>query len=56
MNKTDEKQNTEDDEMLWSLTDEVVWKVLIFDRLGQDIISTVLKVNDLRDHGITLFM
>ncbi|CCJ31315.1 unnamed protein product [Pneumocystis jirovecii] len=56
LNKTDEKQNTEDDEMLWSLTDEVVWKVLIFDRLGQDIISTVLKVNDLRDHGITLFM
>ncbi|KAG5513411.1 hypothetical protein PMAC_001475 [Pneumocystis sp. 'macacae'] len=56
LNMTHEKQKTGDDEMLSSLTDEVVWKVLIFDRIGQDIISTVLKVNDLRDHGITLFM
>ncbi|OLL25073.1 Protein sly1 [Neolecta irregularis DAH-3] len=31
-----------------------VWKVLIFDRMGQDIISSLLRVNDLRENGITI--
>ncbi|KAG4304443.1 hypothetical protein PORY_002153 [Pneumocystis oryctolagi] len=57
LNATDEEQKADNnDDILSSLTDEIVWKILIFDRLGQDIISTVLKVNDLRDHGVTLFM
>lgn len=32
------------------------WKVLIYDKLGQDIISPLLKVGDLREHGVTIHM
>ncbi|KAJ1916041.1 Vesicle trafficking between the ER and Golgi [Mycoemilia scoparia] len=35
---------------------EPIWKVLVFDRSCRDIISTVLKVNDLRENGITVHM
>jgi hypothetical protein len=31
-----------------------IWKVLIYDKAGQEIISPVLKVNDLRDNGVTV--
>lgn len=34
----------------------VVWKVLVFDKLGQDVISSVLRVNDLREAGVTVHM
>ncbi|RIB08620.1 snare binding protein Sly1 [Gigaspora rosea] len=33
-----------------------IWKVLIFDDFGRDIISSVLKVADLRDNGVTVHM
>ncbi|XP_043801429.1 protein sly1 homolog [Apis laboriosa] len=33
-----------------------VWKVLIYDRLGQDIISPLISVKELRELGITLHM
>jgi len=33
---------------------EPVWKVLIYDRVGQDIISPILPVKELREMGITL--
>lgn len=36
--------------------DHAVWKVLVFDKLGQDIISSVLRVNDLRESGVTVHM
>ncbi|KAK9466763.1 Sec1-like protein [Lipomyces arxii] len=36
--------------------DELLWKVLVFDKLGQDIISSVLRVNDLFQNGITIHM
>ncbi|KAL1925670.1 uncharacterized protein VTP21DRAFT_553 [Calcarisporiella thermophila] len=36
--------------------DDPIWKVLIFDQLGQDVISSVLRVNDLRENGITVHM
>ena len=35
---------------------ELVWKVLVFDGLGQDVISSVLRVNDLRAWGITIHL
>jgi hypothetical protein len=35
---------------------EPVWKVLIYDQFGQDVISPLLKVGDLREHGITVHM
>jgi hypothetical protein len=33
-----------------------VWKFLVFDKLGQDIISSVLRVSDLREAGVTVHM
>lgn len=32
------------------------WKVLIFDAFGRDVISSVLRVNDLRENGVTVHM
>jgi len=32
------------------------WKILIYDRLGQDIISPLISVKELREHGVTLHM
>jgi cellobiose phosphorylase len=32
------------------------WKVLIMDKLAQDILATSLRVQDLRDQGVTLHM
>ncbi|BFZ54449.1 Vesicle trafficking between the ER and Golgi [Savitreella phatthalungensis] len=36
--------------------DTPIWKVLVFDKLGRDVISSVLRVNDLRDAGVTVHM
>ncbi|KAL6721368.1 Vesicle trafficking between the ER and Golgi [Lecanora helva] len=33
-----------------------IWKVLVFDDLGRDIISSVLRVNDLRGYGVTIHL
>lgn len=33
---------------------DLVWKVLIYDELGQDIISPLVTVKELRDLGVTL--
>ncbi|KAH7429257.1 hypothetical protein KP509_09G038700 [Ceratopteris richardii] len=35
--------------------DEEVYKVLILDRFCRDILSPLIRVNDLRKHGVTLF-
>jgi hypothetical protein len=35
---------------------EPIWKVLVFDGLGRDVISSVLRVNDLRGWGITIHL
>ncbi|KAJ3258072.1 Vesicle trafficking between the ER and Golgi [Boothiomyces macroporosus] len=35
---------------------EIIWKVLIYDKFGQDIISPSLRLGDLRSSGITLHM
>jgi hypothetical protein len=34
----------------------IVWKVLIYDKSTQDIISPVLRLGELRKQGITLHM
>ncbi|KAF0992357.1 hypothetical protein HZS_3663, partial [Henneguya salminicola] len=34
----------------------VVWKVLIYDRNGQDIISPLFTVSELREYGVTLHL
>ncbi|PVU94944.1 hypothetical protein BB561_002148 [Smittium simulii] len=36
--------------------DETTWKILIFDEYCRDIVSTLLKVSDLRENGITVHM
>ncbi|CAO1639043.1 unnamed protein product [Sympodiomycopsis kandeliae] len=33
-----------------------VWKVLVMDKVSQDILATSLRVQDLRDNGVTLHM
>ncbi|KAH0536424.1 hypothetical protein FGG08_006693 [Glutinoglossum americanum] len=35
---------------------EPIWKVLVFDNLGRDVISSVLRVNDLRAWGVTIHL
>lgn len=32
------------------------WKVLVMDSVAQEILSPVMKVNDLRDNGVTLYL
>ncbi|OZJ05627.1 hypothetical protein BZG36_01526 [Bifiguratus adelaidae] len=44
-----------DDGTLGALEDPV-WKVLVFDTFGQQIISSVLRVNDLRENGVTVHL
>ena len=35
---------------------QMSWKVLIYDQKGQEILSTLMKVGSLRQHGVTLHM
>ncbi|XP_017775611.1 PREDICTED: protein sly1 homolog [Nicrophorus vespilloides] len=35
---------------------EPVWKVLVYDRVGQDIISPLISVKELRELGVTLYV
>lgn len=37
-----------------SVATEPTWKVLIYDRVGQDIISPLISVKELRELGVTL--
>ncbi|GBP62214.1 Protein sly1 homolog [Eumeta japonica] len=37
-----------------SIATEPTWKVLIYDRVGQDIISPLISIKELRDLGVTL--
>lgn len=39
-----------------SLTPEPVWKLFIYDRCGQDIVSPLISVKELRELGVTLHM
>ena len=39
-----------------SRNDVPIWKVLVYDRIGQDIISPLLSVKELRELGVTLHM
>ncbi|KAI7897523.1 Sec1-like protein [Cokeromyces recurvatus] len=36
--------------------ENIVWKVLIFDKLGQNVISSIMRVSDLRENGVTVHM
>ncbi|KAI8883816.1 Sec1-like protein [Backusella circina FSU 941] len=49
LNSPDHNTNAEQSE-------NIVWKVLIFDKFGQDVISSIMRVNDLRENGVTVHM
>jgi hypothetical protein len=34
----------------------LVWKVLVLDEMSKDVLATTLRVQDLRDQGVTLHM
>lgn len=36
------------------LAAEPIWKILIYDRVGQDIISPIISIKELRELGVTL--
>ena len=46
--------NTNPSAILKATSTDLAWKVLIYDELGQDIISPLLTVKELRDLGVTL--
>lgn len=35
---------------------EPVWKLFIYDRYGQDIVSPLMNIKELREFGVTLHM
>lgn len=37
-----------------AVANEPSWKVLVYDRIGQDIISPLISVKELRELGVTL--
>lgn len=39
-----------------NLATEPVWKLLIYDRVGQDIISPIISIRELREMGVTLHL
>ncbi|RMD40981.1 hypothetical protein DV735_g4156, partial [Chaetothyriales sp. CBS 134920] len=49
-------QHQQADALLVDDNGEPVWKVLVFDNFGRDIISSVLRVNDLRSKGVTIHL
>jgi sec1 family domain-containing protein 1 len=54
---SEEEQNAQPNDLLPQVTTgEPVWKFLVFDKLGQDVISSVLRVSDLREAGVTVHM
>lgn len=36
------------------MASEPVWKILVYDRYGQDIISPLISIKELREMGVTL--
>lgn len=39
-----------------TVANEPVWKLFIYDRYGQDIVSPLVTIKELRDFGVTLHM
>jgi hypothetical protein len=44
------------DDPIANADEETVWKVLVFDNLGRDVISSVMRVNDLHSCGVTIHL
>jgi len=55
--QTEPQQNTDSNDLLEQTGNgKPVWKFLVFDKMGQDVISSVLRVSDLREAGVTVHM
>ncbi|KAF9414857.1 Vesicle trafficking between the ER and Golgi [Podila epigama] len=55
LNQKAEPSSTHADQVI-PMSSDAEWKVLIFDNFGRDVISSVLRVNDLRENGVTVHM
>lgn len=49
---TDVDVQNDANEVPETATGGAIWKVLVFDEMGRDVISSVLRVNDLRASGV----
>lgn len=56
LNSEEEPNSQPNDLLPQPLNGDPVWKFLVFDKLGQDVISSVLRVSDLREAGVTVHM
>src|ERR1700737_668909 len=56
LNSQDEQNQPPSDLLPQIVNGEPEWKFLVFDRLGQDVVSSVLGVSDLREAGVTVHM
>lgn len=56
LNLNVQEETTAGGNELVQVNGEPVWKFLVFDKLGQDVISSVLRVSDLREAGVTVHM
>lgn len=56
LNSNEGLESGSNDQLAQRGADNILWKVLIFDKLGQDVISSIMRVNDLRENGVTVHM
>ncbi|KAF9918517.1 Vesicle trafficking between the ER and Golgi [Lobosporangium transversale] len=56
LNLNQKPDTTSQADQVIPMASDVEWKVLIFDAFGRDVISSVLRVNDLRENGVTVHM
>lgn len=56
LNLNQKPEPTSQADQVIPMASDAEWKVLIFDNFGRDVISSVLRVNDLRENGVTVHM
>ncbi|KAI1320030.1 Vesicle trafficking between the ER and Golgi [Mortierella claussenii] len=56
LNLNQKPDSTSQGDQVIPMASDAEWKVLIFDSFGRDVISSVLRVNDLRENGVTVHM
>jgi len=56
LNLNEDNEAAQEEQGNGLLKEEGVWKVLVFDDLGRDVIAAILRVNDLRACGVTMHM
>lgn len=54
LNLNEYNENTNNNEHILYYSHDKIWKILIYDYEGQNILAPLLKVGNLRHHGVTL--